>query len=320
MTTYPRIERDHATDFQCDFGTLIHDHYRAVYADDNICQILGVDSVDDLLTLPSLLPLFLDLDPLIAQQRYDAILSGQLAPTIHIYRMTKPSGDTAYILAAESLLHCPENPLVQLSIIDITDKYNQYNQLEKSAYIDALSGLTNRNGFDIILHQQSANAKREHTPLSCLFIDIDNFKRINDTYGHHIGDKVIRLFADCCKHSIRKTDFIGRWGGEEFLILLPDTSEHFARILAERLRWRVSKLRLMAPDTSIPFTISIGIRTQYQNNTSPSQLVEDADSALSYAKRTGKNQVMTHSDITPIQEDAFSLSFMREKQTAPWRE
>ncbi|GAL02801.1 hypothetical protein JCM19237_5694 [Photobacterium aphoticum] len=197
-----------------------------------------------------------------------------------------------------------------MAMIDITEKYNQYSQLEKTAYLDVLSGLTNRNGFDVILHQQSLKATQESSALSCLFIDLDDFKLINDCYGHQTGDTVIRQFADCCKHSIRKSDFIGRWGGEEFLILLPRTSEHFAKILAERLRWRISKLRIPTSEGMITLTISVGIRTQNNSDISLSQLLEDADLALSYAKRQGKNQVMTFSETASLTEEAFTISFM----------
>ncbi|GHA33516.1 GGDEF domain-containing protein [Photobacterium aphoticum] len=310
MTTYPRIERDRDHHFAGLFGTLIHDHYKPLYADENVCDILGIDSVDDILNLPSLLPLFFGLHPSDAEQRYHDILNGKTPSSIYTYRITKPSGAIAHILAAESLTYRQSTPVVQMTMIDITEKYNQYSQLEKTAYVDVLSGLTNRNGFDVILHQQSLKATQESSALSCLFIDLDDFKLINDCYGHQTGDAVIRQFADCCKHSIRKSDFIGRWGGEEFLILLPRTNEHFAKILAERLRWRISKLRIPTSEGMITLTISVGIRTQNNSDISLSQLLEDADLALSYAKRQGKNQVMTFSETASLTEEAFTISFM----------
>ncbi|MGF1727862.1 GGDEF domain-containing protein [Photobacterium nomapromontoriensis] len=300
MTGYPQIQLDHDNAFASDFGTLIHEQYKVLHVDDNLCNIFGVQSAETLLALPSLLPLFYDTDPDTAQNHYQQLIAGSIKPKIQTFRLTKPCGELVHVLAAESIVQWHNRQVIQLAIIDITEKYQGYNDLEQQAYIDSLSGLTNRNGFEKTLENELIKAEKMKVPLSCLFIDIDDFKAINDNYGHHAGDNVIRLFAQCCRNCFRQTDFIGRWGGEEFIILLPQTSLHYSLILAERLRRQVSQLNLPIAGHDISFTVSIGIRTLAHEKMSANMLVHHADLALSYAKNNGKNQVMSYSQLNKL--------------------
>lgn len=153
---------------------------------------------------------------------------------------------------------------------------------------DPLTGLYNRHKLLQKLHEYINLSKRYNRELSCLFIDIDNFKSINDLHGHNHGDQVLITVADLFKSSVRETDLVARWGGEEFVIIMPETDKKFAEQVALNLCDRVRSLHL-EPHT--PFTCSIGV-----SGLSPDETVEEfigrADKALYMAKREGKNRVI----------------------------
>ncbi|NQZ80562.1 MAG: diguanylate cyclase [Colwellia sp.] len=164
--------------------------------------------------------------------------------------------------------------------------FNKYQKrLEAMATIDKLSGLLNRQAFDPILENNLEQSKRKKDQLSLIIIDIDNFKKINDTFGHLVGDKVIQQIAQTCKLYSRESDAICRWGGEEFLIMLADTEINAAIDIAERIKKHLSK-----NDNKYAVTVSFGI-TQYQHNESVDTLLNRADSALYKAKGKGKNRL-----------------------------
>lgn len=153
---------------------------------------------------------------------------------------------------------------------------------------DHLTDLYNRRYFYNVVDKFLVLAKRKNSELSLCLIDIDNFKLINDTYGHDVGDKVLRFFAKEIKGLIRKSDIIVRFGGEEFLLLLPDTSLNNAKILSDKIcrHFEFSK-------NQIHFTISIGI-SSYNNNENIDKLVSNADKALYMAKSKGKNRAVIY--------------------------
>ncbi|PSW16912.1 sensor domain-containing diguanylate cyclase [Photobacterium sanctipauli] len=298
MDSFPKIHLDYDNTFASDFGTLVHREFKPLYADESLCRIIGLNSVSDITSLPSLLDLFQHIPHEEAFENYRKLINHEMKPRVRTFVLNKSGGQQVNLLAAESVVEYEGEPAIQLSVIDITEKYQHYNDLEQQANVDALSKLTNRNRFESILENELSKAERYGQPLTCLFLDIDNFKSINDRFGHHVGDEAIRRFAYCCKSSIRKSDFICRWGGEEFLILLPNTAQQFGEQLAERLRWRVSKLALpCCPDNSIQFTVSIGVKTIEQSPYSVYTLVNDADIALGQAKKQGKNQVVSYPSI-----------------------
>ncbi|MGF1734243.1 GGDEF domain-containing protein [Photobacterium satsumensis] len=297
MIEFPKIQLDPDNTFASDFGILIHDEFKILYVDENLCNIIGIGKVPDKVSLPNLLSLIVDVNPEQALAHHHRLMEGSERPRVQSFKVTKPSGKVAHVLAAESIVQWQGKTAIQLAIIDITEKYNDFYQLEQQASIDSLSGLTTRNRFETILSNELSKAQKLSYPISCLYIDIDDFKLINDTYGHQTGDDVIRLFADCCKSSIRQSDFIGRWGGEEFIILLPHTTHQFALLLAERLRWRVSKLEVDMPHGAISFTVSIGVNTLYDEVISPACVLNQADQALAYAKRHGKDQVASYKKL-----------------------
>ncbi len=160
-------------------------------------------------------------------------------------------------------------------------------RLESLSNYDALTGLLNRRGFEAAYQAAVARHQRDRRPCSLLFVDIDHFKRINDTHGHDIGDRVLQKLGRFLRARLRKVDIIARWGGEEFVILLSDSDLPQAGAVAENLRRAVDGSR----GGGIPhYTVSIGVATGCCEKPME-QLLKEADEALYLAKRHGRNRV-----------------------------
>ncbi len=162
-----------------------------------------------------------------------------------------------------------------------------YLEARLDAYTDPLTGLRNRRYLDLILERELFRARRYRRPLSLLVLDLDNFKRINDTHGHPVGDRVLRALARCLEEHIRQSDRAVRLGGEEFAILLAETPLAQAVRMASRLRQAVAALRVFPAEG---ISVSIGV-AEARPEDSPLSLLKRADDALYQAKRRGKNRV-----------------------------
>ena len=133
-------------------------------------------------------------------------------------------------------------------------------------------------------------SRRYQTPLALLFLDLDNFKIINDALGHSQGDVVLKTLADYLRAALRHADVVCRYGGEEFVALLPKTPVDQAMKLAERLRQKISRMTIPLPEQDVQFTVSIGV-AGLMPEMDGEALVEAADAAMYRAKKAGKNQV-----------------------------
>ncbi len=177
------------------------------------------------------------------------------------------------------------------------NRANSYSKILQYATIDALTNLNNRRQFELRLGQEIATTKRQNNPLCAMMIDIDFFKKVNDTYGHASGDAVLRGVAGIIKSALRESDIPSRYGGEEFAVLLPYTHIDEAKIVGERLRKTIeeSNIPINCEDTetsSIKVTISMGI-AEFNNTETGEELFERADKALYEAKTTGRNRICT---------------------------
>ncbi|HMB77994.1 MAG TPA: GGDEF domain-containing protein [Kiloniellaceae bacterium] len=175
------------------------------------------------------------------------------------------------------------------------------NAVRHEAWTDGLTGIANRKCFDVGLEEAAATARAEKTPLSLLLADIDRFKKFNDTYGHRIGDQVLRLVAQSLKDGVKGADLPARYGGEEFAIVLPETERGNAAILANNLRDRLARKELKNIRTDALYgriTISVGV-AQYRPGEPLAELVQRADEALYEAKAAGRDCVMTEADLRP---------------------
>ena len=156
------------------------------------------------------------------------------------------------------------------------------------ASTDSLTKIYNRLKFDILLEQKIKVTKRYKEPLSIIFFDIDHFKKINDTYGHKIGDIVLIDVSKIVKKEIRVSDVFARWGGEEFILYLPKTDISGAKEMANKLNYRIAKYRFEDIDKSI--TCSFGV-TSFKENDTQDSLILRADDAMYNAKNQGRNRV-----------------------------
>ncbi len=163
--------------------------------------------------------------------------------------------------------------------------------LYRMAITDELTGLYSKRHFHAMLEKKFALYEQYGEKLTLLMIDIDNFKQINDTYGHPAGDQVLRDLAQCIVRATREQDFGFRYGGEEFSVLLPETDAVAGKVVAERIRELIHKTLFPAGETKVKMTVSIGVASCPANALTMRNLVVEADKALYEAKKTGKNQV-----------------------------
>ena len=192
---------------------------------------------------------------------------------------------------SRNLLHLLANRLRSGNAI-VTDSQSRQRETEQAANSDALTGLHNRRWLEEMMIRFKDKALDELLPVSLLMLDVDYFKRFNDTYGHKAGDLVLQMVAKTMRRRLRPSDMVARFGGEEFLILLPHTAEPEAQVVAERLRAGIENTAISADQgKELPaVTVSIGIAPWRQGD-NLEQLVEAADKALYRAKGNGRNRV-----------------------------
>lgn len=160
---------------------------------------------------------------------------------------------------------------------------------------DAKTGLYNHIFFIKRINEEFSRSKRQKIPFSVVLIDIDNFKKFNDKYGHLAGDAVINSIAETLKHELREMDTVSRFGGEEFTILLPDTKGSIAMNIAERVRKSVENLTVLYMDKELKVTISLGLSLyNYVENIDANELLKRADEAMYKSKDNGRNRVTAY--------------------------
>lgn len=184
--------------------------------------------------------------------------------------------------------------------VQVEQLKSELNKVRKVAETDGLTGVLNRKSMDEILVDLSSKAAISRRSFAFLLIDIDNFKQLNDTYGHQIGDRVLIAFARKCYRMLRADDYLARYGGEEFAVILPDASLRNAVKKARRICEAVAGTRYAIGKASeeqyLSVTVSIGVSALRRTDSIPA-LIERADKALYLAKRTGKNKAMSEEDL-----------------------
>lgn len=176
--------------------------------------------------------------------------------------------------------------------------YREKAKLEKLAITDYLTGIYNIRYFYSRLEEEFSRAERYQLPLSCIMLDIDHFKKINDSYGHRIGDFILREFAQIVKRYTRKSDLLARYGGEEFILLLPQTSLKGALIEARRLQKVVREIRFRQLKEGQRITVSFGISCFPDKGIkNPDDLINFADNALYKAKEKGRDLIVSHASL-----------------------
>jgi len=188
-------------------------------------------------------------------------------------------------------LRADDNSISGLFLIvhDVTELATYEQKLVEMNTKDALTGIYNRRFLTTRLKEECERQQRYSRPLSLIMIDIDFFKKVNDTYGHQCGDLILKSVAAKAASVVRKTDFIARYGGEEFCCLLPETSAEAAETVAESLRTHIEKMENIFESKLIKVTISLGISGFLADDT-PDTLMKRADDALYQAKHSGRNR------------------------------
>lgn len=171
---------------------------------------------------------------------------------------------------------------------DMTESKQKEEELFTQASTDPLTGLFNRRQFELMANTQVSLAKRHKTSYCIIMLDIDHFKKVNDTYGHDSGDEVLKYIALILKTSLRESDILARYGGEEFILFLPHTSPTEGWHVAERLRTSVEQSSIFSNDKTLNVTISLGLSNSFEANLS--LIIKEADTALYESKTTGRNK------------------------------
>jgi len=230
------------------------------------------------------------------------LAAGRMERTLfHCISFGLPGGEKVFI--GESLGRSDNEMIKSMSVLnsemsDMARQLKKRNQelqkanktIEKLTRTDPLTGLANRRYFVERFESALSFARRARQPLTVVMADLDHFKRVNDTYGHAAGDRVIRSFAECLSLSSRKEDLITRYGGEEFLALMPNTRAAQGALFAERVRSTLAKMDLLGDGRRL--TASFGVAELAAEETRDS-LLKRADDALYRAKENGRDQVVT---------------------------
>lgn len=199
-----------------------------------------------------------------------------------------------------------ENGMVQHFIgvkQDISERKRMESELLEMATTDPLTSLYNRRYFMARLEEELCRMRRHHEhQVSLLMLDLDHFKRINDQYGHAVGDAMLQHVADLMREDVRNIDMIGRLGGEEFAILMTDTESIAAGLFAERIRQQLEKTPLPMDEKCLAITVSIGVASMNANDAAADNVLIRADQALYRSKEGGRNQVQIYSELKPSRE------------------
>ncbi len=175
----------------------------------------------------------------------------------------------------------------------IKEQAGEISTYMSEARTDALTGLPNRRALDEDLARRMAEWRRQRRPLSVMMIDIDHFKKFNDTYGHQAGDDVLQQVAALLRETMRESDFVGRFGGEEIVVILPGTEADQACLAAERARMAIQSAQLTHQQLLLQVTVSVGA-AECLTSESAAHLIKRADEALYAAKQNGRNRAYWH--------------------------
>ena len=196
-------------------------------------------------------------------------------------------------LGADDYITKPFSFSELLARVRVGSRVVQYQRhLEYQTQVDSLTGLFNRRAFESKVHEEFERAKRYHNPFSLLILDIDNFKAINDTYGHHGGDTALVKISEILREKTRQSDSPSRYGGEEFVLILPETDQDDALQVARKIHEEIRLCSFGTPNRSFALTVSIGLSsTSNKLYADWRQMLDDADQALYVAKNSGKDRV-----------------------------
>ncbi|OPZ85908.1 MAG: Phytochrome-like protein cph2 [bacterium ADurb.Bin429] len=226
-------------------------------------------------------------------------LAGMLVPTVMVIAamvVAAQAGSQAVLFSMTMLILL----VMARQIVTFEKDRHHYQELQelyaisaREATTDPLTGMANQRHFCDRLDVELRRARRYRRTLALIFADLDHFKSINDTYGHHVGDVALKMVATCLARLVRETDLVVRYGGEEFVVMLPETTLEQAEVMAERLRRAVEQLQIPLPQGGHKrVTMSFGVAAFPETAETPEDLLTSADAAMYHAKALGRNRVM----------------------------
>ncbi|MGF1725193.1 sensor domain-containing diguanylate cyclase [Photobacterium nomapromontoriensis] len=274
-------------------GILVHKNFRPLFCNQAYAHMLGFADSQSLLAQSSILPYIASKFQQQALSDQQSLLDGQQSVIKTEAKGIRRDKSPVWFSLLSRPVQWDGEQVVQVTAMDITEQHYLRQQLEYRANFDGLTNLLNRRALGEHFELRVIDAQTHLTPLSCLLIDIDNFKSINDHFGHQVGDIVLKQFAVSCKCIARKMDIIGRWGGEEFVLVLPRTRLAQAKQIASRLCRNIERLRISIGTERLHFSVSIGVATLTDATNSVDTMLLNADNALYEAKRQGKCCVVT---------------------------
>jgi diguanylate cyclase (GGDEF)-like protein len=262
----------------------IYDFYTTSNSDDDfILSINRLAALEGELVYQNLFSVLVDLnlEPIEAKKCWANILD-------HRLRLSQALGRNFGLFSASCDYFSQQSDYLKFPKLT---EIKAHNLITEEAHNDSITGLLNKNSFMFILNQQVAMARGSGSNLSVLFADIDDFKRINDSFGHGVGDKVLKQAGKLINRIKRRSDFAFRYGGDEFVILMPDTSSNDGILLANRLRESMLINPVTTRVLNVTISLSTGVASFPSHARNGEELVRFADSAMYQAKNTGKDQV-----------------------------
>ncbi|WP_371373064.1 diguanylate cyclase [Thalassotalea aquiviva] len=270
---------------------LVHDNFKPIFCNQAYATMVGCDSADTVMSLPSILPFIPKEEQARAKLEYNKLISGEVDSLQYEKPNITVQGEKIWVNLISKRIDWRGKFAVLVSLVDITDKYLLQQKITHQATFDGLTQVLNRASLVEKIEQEIALAIKHNQPLSCVMVDLDNFKAINDTYGHEMGDEVLKKFSFHCQSWLRRSDLMGRWGGDEFLLVLPGETGDVAFQLANRLITKIANLSVEVHGVKLHFSTSMGVAELDVEHHDLSAIVAKADIALYRAKRAGKNRV-----------------------------
>lgn len=273
---------------QSNQGVIIHRNFKPLLVNETWIKIMAAKSVQDVIQNLNILEIIPAELHTTAINRYQKVIAGEAIGESHIIENIRFDGVKRFFNVYDHAIYWQGGPAVEVVMVDVTDKVMAEKKLAYKAFHDSLTDLYNRDAIYkwIKEHCSAVNS------MSCMLIDLDNFKRVNDTYGHSKGDSVLKIFANLFKEQIAEKGVIGRWGGEEFIVFVPDRDKKTALALAEKIRLACTQTPLFMQGKEIITTVSIGISyTDSFAQIQPKDIIRQADQNMYLSKKSGKNRV-----------------------------
>ncbi|MEZ8880101.1 MULTISPECIES: sensor domain-containing diguanylate cyclase [Vibrio] len=272
-------------------GILVHRDFKPLMVNQSWVKLQGGSSIEQVLALESILELVPQQNTDGIYKHYQAIVSGELSGTSTVVENIGFDGVHRFFNIYDNAITWKDQPAVQVVLEDVTQKVMLEKQLVHQANYDEMTDLLNRRAIYEWLREHLASG----THLACMLLDIDDFKSINDTYGHMVGDEVICALANITKRNVEKAGGVtGRWGGEEFIVFIPNASPQVSHQVADLIRQQFNQTEFKI-DEQVRFNVSVSIGVSdsraCEGTVSIDALVNLTDQSLYRAKAAGKNRV-----------------------------